>query len=356
MMPPIFARAMAHLAGVARDQKIAFDVDTTPFAALAPLVTHVPRAPLVLSLAALWAARASKEHGAFWFPQREAPLGAALGLPDALVALAPVELAQAALDKNRLAELDDRARELRESLSRARDDDATAAAVRGEKLGVEDYRALFDPAFVQFLAVDEARVTAALALRVADARALLADAIVSAVSDPVKREALEGLWLRSLVRLDAGASVAEQARREPRAIEAFVRLFAARASTGAADESFWADVVLTAASSVDHAPGPRLLGVFRPEGARALVPSLGGRARAYLVDARDLQARLAPPVGARPTALSDDLREIAERRLDELSRLRDKGALAFRRLTEAELPHEALAPAVSEALRAGVHA
>ncbi len=358
-MPEIFSRALAHIEVVARDRGVAFDAATTPFAALTPLTAHVPRGPFVISLAALWSERAMKEHGAFWFPQREAPLGAALGLPDALLALAPVELAQSALEKNNLADLDDRARELRESLARARDEGATAAAVRGEQLSAEDYRALFDPAFVHFLAVDEARVAAALAMTTAQARTNLGDAIASAVSDPVKREALEGLWLRPLARLDDARPLADHAPREPRAIEAFVRLFAAHAGTGAADESFWADVVLRRASPSEVAPGlvpggdaataeSRLLGVFRTEAARALVPKLGGRARFYVVDANDLPSLALDDSASR---LTEQLRDIATRRLDELAKLRGKGALAFRRLTEAELPHEALAASVSAALR-----
>jgi hypothetical protein len=351
-MPELFQKAMAHIARVARDRGVPFDEASTPFAALAPLVAHVPRGPFVISLAALWSARVMSEHGAFWFPQREALLGAALGLPNALLALSPVELAQAAMENNNLADLDERARELRDSLLHADDAGATAAHVRGERLGPEEYQALFDPAFVHFLSVDEARASAALQMTTGDARAQLRDAIASAVPDAVKRDALEGLWLRPLARLDDALPLGDHAPREPRAIEAFVRLFAAHAGTGAADESFWADVVLHGVHSAQPADraDTQLLGVFRVERARAIVPKLGGRARFYVVDASDLAAPLALDDSA--LLLSEQLREIAARRLGELDKLRAQPTLALRRLTEAELPHEALAAAVSTSLRA----
>ena len=343
--PHIFDQALAHLAAAAKQHGVEpFDPLTTTFAELQPLVDKVPHNGLLVVLGAMLGARTAKEHGAFWFPQREATLGAALGLPDALVAITPLDLVQGALASGDLSELDRREEELRASLAKARADISLP-----EHLVADDYRALFDPAFVYFLVIDPARVATALALPASQAVALLREAIARAAALPPNvRESLEAVWATPLARLDGAMTLEQHAAAEPRAIESFVRLYAGVASSGAADESFWADGVFGGAEDV---AGARLLGVFGTETARPVVAAIDNRARLYVVDASDLPAQL--DVGE--STLPPELLAIAKKRLVELDRLRARAAppfaLAFRRLTEAELPHEAAGPMVSDALR-----
>lgn len=352
--PPLFQQALAHLAAAAKQHGVAaFDPLTTPFARLQPLVGKLPDNGLLIVLGAMLGARIANEHGAFWFPQREATLGAALGFPDALIAVTPLDLAQRALATGDLAALDRQEQELRTSLAAARGDQSL-----DELLVADDYRALFDPAFVYFLIVDPQRVAAALALPAARALELVRDAIASAATLlPNVRASLDAVWATPLARLQGSATLNDSAAEEPRAIESFVRLYAGVASSGAADESFWADAVFPLVqgdAAEPAAAGARLLGVFGVESAMPVVPTIGKRARLYLVEASDLPARLHAIDAAH--ALAPELLAIANKRLAELDELRARThapslALAFRRVTEAELPHEAAAPKVSDALR-----
>src|SRR5678816_3162480 len=87
-----------------------------------------------------------------------APAGAAIGFPEAMMMFSPVEIVVQALARASLPMRDDIARDLGATLERAR-----AQSPGGPRLGPEDYQRLFDPGFVQFCAVELAKVRTALA-------------------------------------------------------------------------------------------------------------------------------------------------------------------------------------------------
>ena len=351
--PPIFEQALAHLTDACKEYGVeSFDPLRTPFAKLQALVGRVPHNGLLIVLGAMLGKRITEEHGAFWFPQREAPLGAALGLPDALLAIAPLDLVDEALRAGSLEQLDRSEAALRDDIAKASGEIALT-----EQLVPDDYRALFDPAFVYFLVVDPARVAEALAMSAGAALEQLRGALARAAvlsTAPTVRESLDAVWAVPLAHLAPDVTLADHASRgelaTSRTVESFVRLYAGVASSGAADEAFWADAVFPLVHA-DPAQGARLLGVFGAESAAPVVPS--HRARLSFVDASDLPAQLEPSEAE--VALPAALVVIAKKRLAELDKLRTRAqpplALAFRRLTEAELPHEAAAPAVADALR-----
>jgi hypothetical protein len=344
--PPFVAAALAELAAAAADARIAaFDPLATSFARLQPLLGRVASNKLQLLLGAMWGARL-QQHGALWFPHREAALGAALGLPDVMLTVFPLELAAAAVAAGDLAALDRREAELGASLRAARG--ASAAAGR---LDVDAYRRRFDPGFVAFVVVDEAGAGAALQLPLPEARARLQQAIAAAAAPPNVQEALVAAWLDPLEELDG--TLGSAAARAPRSVEALVRLFAGVDSGGPADESFWADAALPLVVPRSAGEAPRVLGVFAASTTRPRVAGVA-RPRLFAVDAAALPASLeVPPVA---TTLSPELRAIAMARLAELSRLRGQAQpprlLAFQRLTETQLAAEAAAVAVAGALRA----
>lgn len=411
--PPVYEQALHALDTACKQGGVTrFDPLRTPFAEVAPVVDRLLGAPfdpdnakhkaVALGLAAMLGERLKDEHGAFWFSQREAPFGAAMGFPNLMLVLSPLDLVEAALREEGAAALDRRLDELRESVQRALADIPTGA--NGARLSGEQYRSLFDPEQVQLLVVDPERVGAAGAMPAASAAELLRDAIAAAAGlDPTVREELVERWVRPLEALDPARPLKEQAEREPRAIERFCRLYGALASTAPAAEAFWADVAFRlllvegtsapetspnargtdgrealarALSSLPAQPlqGARLLGMFPLESARPLVPQApGAPARLYAVDDADLRARLqkfnerqARPVleGALASAADGDaageareLVDIAFSRLAEAAALMPRLSLgpfvlAFRRMPEAELPHDAAASAVSGALMA----
>ncbi len=359
------AQAVAFLEAEARAGGLAFDAATTPFSALDPLraASASPSgARLRLAFAALLGRRLCERHGAFWFPERELPAGA-LGFPRAIIAVDPVALVDDAVAAGALGALDDRARELAEALARAGDAPAGAA------LGPADYIELFDPGFVQFLIVDDARAAAALALPAGRAADALDEALASSALAPDVREALERGWLSPLRALEASTPLAAALSTSPstaappvgstmgstmgsttRAVERFARLAAAVAAGAPAEEGFFADVVVRLLPPPP--PGPRLLGLFPLDAARPLVPG-AAPARLFLVDAdvRSLLVSRAPPGKADARG---DLLALAQARLDELRALvagAGAGAsLAFRRLTSSEAAAEDATAAVARAL------
>jgi hypothetical protein len=317
--PEIAERALAALAVLLRDARVP---DDATFAQLAPVLSRIPPAARTVTLAARFAQRAMQTHGAFSFPQRETPLGC-LGFPRALVAIDPYALAESALASD-VAQLDAREAELARAFA--------DTPREGPALGVADYARAFDPAFVQFVLLDRARVERALTLPAAQAGGLLRDAVRASL-DPTTADALIDAWCAPLER------------DEPRARERFVRLFAATAHGAPAEEGFWADVAFRGSTG---SSGPRVLGVFLIEGTAAVVP--GPMPRLYTVDAaraRELDASTAAPRGD----IVDTARAIRAE-VAQLARQAHAGiALAFRRATANELADDGGALKVSEALQ-----
>lgn len=144
-MPELFARALEALLSLGVDAR-------APFAALAGVASSTLKGPFdpsdarhrafALGVAALFGKRLADAHGAFFFPQREAP---SIGFPHLLLVVEPLALVEEALRAGDLARLDARAAEL----------DAALPKDGARGLTAAHYAALFDPAFLRFVLVDE---------------------------------------------------------------------------------------------------------------------------------------------------------------------------------------------------------
>ena len=104
---------------------------------------------VALGLAAIFAERLARDTQGFWFPNREAMEGASLGFSDALMMLSPFGAVLESLSRGQLSRLDEVAKEVRTNLSQAK-----FGAGRVARLNALDYQRLFDPGFLQFVAVD----------------------------------------------------------------------------------------------------------------------------------------------------------------------------------------------------------
>lgn len=197
---------------------------------------------VALGLAAVLGARLAKEHGAFWFPSRESPEGAALGFPEALIMLSPFGAVLDALLAAKLEKLDDVIRDVRAALGRAK----FGAAAGAMRLSPLDYQRLFDPGFVQLLLVDPAKLAQALELTPERLAADLREAFTrvgSKLPEDVKKQ-MEPQLVSSVQRLEPGKKLKDQLARAPRVAELVAQLWAAKDSTGSAPEEFWHDVAL----------------------------------------------------------------------------------------------------------------
>ncbi|HYD61331.1 MAG TPA: hypothetical protein VEC35_13285 [Noviherbaspirillum sp.] len=314
--PPIISQALRLLA------KEGADPLQDSFADIAPVIQRRAGKAAAVIGAAMLADRFVAEHGAFWFVQRESPLGVSLGFPDALLSFSPVRLVEAVLEQDDIGALDARERELRESLGKHRSQQGTS------KLSPALYQELFDPEFVRFCVVDDARVHRALNMSAGHATREMRSAIAAAVPDLARRALIEAAWLAPFKNLDDSASLCGQIPQASRAIERFVRMFATVSIGTPAAASFWSANVFDGASLENG----RIFGVFPRETTRPLIDAVEVP-RVYLVDAAQLQRRL------------EGGRASGEQWRAELCRLSDRtGRLAFFRATGGDLAQEAAAP------------
>lgn len=149
--------------GVARLLGGPFTPDSQEHATIATLV------------AATFGERIRRDLSGFWFPNRAAPGGVAIGFAEAPMMLSPLELVLQALSRARLSMLDDVTEDLGGTLSRARAETALGGAPPA--LGPEDYRRMFDPGFVQFACLDMAKVKSGLARTTEEAARDVEDAL-----------------------------------------------------------------------------------------------------------------------------------------------------------------------------------
>ncbi len=197
---------------------------------------------LALGLSAALGNRLGKEFQAFWFPSREAPEGASLGFPEALIMLSPFGAVVDALRKAALSTLDDVVKDIRGSLAKAKF--SVSAAAKPVRLGPEDYMRLFDPGFVQLLAVDKTKFAAALTQTPNRLSIDLRDAIARASRLPAEvKQQLEQQLVGGLHRLEPTVALSGQVKRAPRIAELMAMLFGAKQVSGCAPEEFWHDVV-----------------------------------------------------------------------------------------------------------------
>jgi hypothetical protein len=134
--------------------------------------TQPQHAGVATLVAAAFGERVCRELGGFWFPNRAAPGGAAVGFPGAMMTFSPVEIVVQALARASLPMLDDITKDLAGNLEQARSQSGGAP-----RLGPEDYQRLFDPGFVQFCAVEYTKVRTALARTPAEAAREIDDAL-----------------------------------------------------------------------------------------------------------------------------------------------------------------------------------
>src|SRR5262249_12473213 len=199
---------------------------------------------IALGLAAIYAARLASEHRAFWFPNREALEGGALGFPDALMMVAPFGAVAEALSRGTLARLDEVRTEVRAALAKARF--SPAAGGLPAKLTADDFQRLFDPGYAQFLVLDPTKAKSAWESKPTQILKDLRDAFtrIGSKVPADARQQLEARLVSVLQRLDAGKSLLEQAQRAPRVIELVTQLFGATDATGLAPEEFWQELAL----------------------------------------------------------------------------------------------------------------
>lgn len=198
---------------------------------------------VAMGLCGVLADRLITEHGAFWFFDRDAPEGASLGFPTALVMLSPLGATIDALARGNLPQLENTLTEIRRGLAQARfAPTGQAGAVR---LNPEDYQRLFDAGFVQFLAVDMAKAKEAWDAAPEKLARDLKDAIGRSTRIPAEaRPQLEGQLVGALDRLERGKPLIDQVDRAPRVGELIVHLFGSKEGTGFAPEELWHEIVM----------------------------------------------------------------------------------------------------------------
>jgi hypothetical protein len=248
--PPHLSGARAQLEAVLEAvEKRKIDLATTSWADIEKSVIKVLGGPfrpneqqhqlVALGLAAVLGERLATELNAFWFVSRESPEGVAIGFPDALVMLSPFGAVLESLAMSSLPRLEDVTKEIRNALAQAKFSGQGAA-----RLGPQDYQTLFDPGYLQLLAIDPAKVEAALKLP-PDRLALdLREALSRAQLPDQAKKQVETQLISSLGRLERGKPMIDQVAKAPRLAELVTHLFGATAQSGSAPEELWSDVAI----------------------------------------------------------------------------------------------------------------
>ncbi len=197
---------------------------------------------VALGLSAMLGLRLSAEVGAFWFLNREAPDGATLGFPEALVVLSPFGAVMDALAQSNLGRLDQVTKEIRESIARVKFS-AGPAQLGAQRLTADDYQRLFDPGFVQLVLLDPKKLASGIEEPAGKVVRELRDALSRASLPPEAKAQFEGQLVKSLERLEPTQKVIDQVEKAPRLVELLGTLFGAVHSTGAASEELWTEMV-----------------------------------------------------------------------------------------------------------------
>lgn len=230
---------------------------------------------LALGLAGVLGEKLARAHGAFWFPHRGMLEGAAIGFPQALATVSPYGAVVAALGEVDLGRLEELERELRDALGEA-----------APCLGPDHYARLYDPRFVQFVAVDSAARRAmlkasprALARRV---RAALSEA--KAAVPPETADQLRFQVIGALERLNSAGPLQAQAGASPRLLELLCILFAWRDATHVGPEDLWEELVPGLPLSARRMAAVNLYSLPEAGPSRAASSELGSIASALAED------------------------------------------------------------------------
>lgn len=199
---------------------------------------------VAVMVASALAGRLSRDLGAFWFPHRATLEGAALGFPDAMMVVSPLEVALQALSRSRLTLLDDVARDLKRALVEART--RGGAPQGGGPLGPDDYRRLLDPGLAQFVCVDLGRAKTAREQTAASAAREL-DRAIGKLPQQVPgemRQSMRQQLLGALGQLEGDKPLEAQVEAAPQLIELLAVLHGVTDETGFAPAEFWQGVLL----------------------------------------------------------------------------------------------------------------
>ncbi len=251
-VPPQVAMAYQRLAEGLKQVNVTADPMKAAWSELEPGIARLlggqmnPNAPehqmIALGVAALLGIRFAQEDGAFWAVNRESPDGFILGFPDAIIMLSPFGAAMEALATANLGRLDELTKQVRTALGRAR----LAPGAAPQRLTSEDYERLFDPAFMQWIVVEEAKLKRAWDEPVSGLLRDVRDGIDRAGAQlpvEVKRQ-IEGQLVQSLAAMDQSKSMMSQVDRAGRLVELVAHLAATTEMTHPAPEEFAAGVAM----------------------------------------------------------------------------------------------------------------
>jgi hypothetical protein len=147
-----------------------------------------------------------------------------------------------ALGSARLARLDDVQKDIRNSLAQVK---FGAGGGGGQRIGPEDYMRLFDPGFVQLVALDPVKSAQAWTTPPERLAIDVRDGISRAQKLPPElKKQMESQLVTALQRMEPGKPLISQVTRAPRVCEVVGLLFGTATSTGSAPEEFWMDVVM----------------------------------------------------------------------------------------------------------------
>lgn len=198
---------------------------------------------VALGISAIFGKKLAEEDGGFWAQNRESPDGLIMGFPDAIVMLSPFGAAMDALSRASLKQLEDIQKEVRAALGRAR---LSLAGGPQAKLGPDEYERLFDPAFVQFVVLDEAKLKEAWEQPISGMTRNVRDALDRTGSQlpPEVKKQVESQLLGALSSFDQQKPLLQQLQGAGRFVELAAHLNATNEVTPPAPEEFWAAVAL----------------------------------------------------------------------------------------------------------------
>jgi hypothetical protein len=234
------------------------DVDpmTAPWSSVEPGVARLLGGPftpesqehatIATLVAATFGERIRRDLSGFWFPNRAAPGGVAIGFAEAPMMLSPLELVLQALSRAKLSMLDDVTQDLGGTLARARAETSLGAGAAPPALGPEDYRRMFDPGFVQFACLDMAKVRSVLARTTEEAARDVEDALsrLPAAVPPQVRSSMRDQIAGALKSIPGDQALSAHAGPALPLVELMVLLGAAVETTRFAPAELWQHVLL----------------------------------------------------------------------------------------------------------------